>query len=249
MLSLGKIAALEEAHLLAAHVAMTFGEHDSAQALFLNSSQPLGALHMRKALLHWEDALALARTLAPSELPAISRELGAQCEMRGEFEAALRLYEDTRALNANPSANPSPSCNPSAAAGAAAAAAELERLSYAGTARCLLRMGELAKGVQLAVDSGEPGLCRECASILEAMKQWADAALLFEKVGTAACVWARRKHHAAGAFGALDAPRAREAALGPLGLARPSWVARCWVARAARCACGPRGLQRSGARA
>lgn len=59
---------------------------------------------------------------------------------------------------------------------------ELDKLSHAGTARCLVRMGEVSRGVALASDSGDPLLCRECAIILEGMKQWTDAALLFEKV-------------------------------------------------------------------
>lgn len=55
-------------------------------------ARPAGARReMRRTLLHWEDALTLARTLAPAEVPAISRELGAQCEVRGEYEQALAM--------------------------------------------------------------------------------------------------------------------------------------------------------------
>jgi len=202
VLSLQKVALLEDAKLLSAYVAMSFGEFDAAQEAFLASTQPLGALEMRKTLLHWEDALKLAGTLAPHELPAISRELGAQFEVRADFSSALGMYDKARTGDES---------------------AELDKLAYAGTARCLLRLGEIPRGVQLAAGSNDAGLCRECAQILEAMKQWQDASMLYEKAGLpdrAAAIYIKMKNWvAAGALMSqitnaklqLDYARAKEA--------------------------------------
>jgi len=51
----------------AGHVALVFDDYTSAQQLFLASSRPVAALEMRRDLLHWEQALKLAQTLAPEQ--------------------------------------------------------------------------------------------------------------------------------------------------------------------------------------
>ena len=58
---------------------------------------------------------------------------------------------------------------------------ELQALSVAGIARTLLRMGEVRHGMRLALQSNDLRLCRDCGVILEGMKQYSDAAALFEK--------------------------------------------------------------------
>lgn len=52
---------------------------------------------MRRDLLHWEDALQLARNLAPKEIPFICREYAMEMECTGDYVNALMHYE--RALN------------------------------------------------------------------------------------------------------------------------------------------------------
>lgn len=52
---------------------------------------------MRRDLLHWEDALQLARNLAPKEIPFICREYAIEMEYTGDYINALMHYE--RALN------------------------------------------------------------------------------------------------------------------------------------------------------
>lgn len=68
----------------------------------------------------------------------------------------------------------------------AAAAADLESrraVCLAGVARCTLRSGDLRRGLRLARDAGSPQLFRECASILEGMKQPGEAAAMYELGG------------------------------------------------------------------
>jgi WD repeat-containing protein 19 len=52
-------------------------------------------------------------------------------------------------------------------------------MANGGIARMTLRLGDLAKGRALALDSGDKMLIKECAAILEQMKQLNDAAELY----------------------------------------------------------------------
>ena len=79
-------------HQQTGHVALVFDDYTSAQQLFLSSSRPVAALEMRRDLLHWEQALKLAKTLAPEQVPHISREFAQQLEFRGEHEQALAMH-------------------------------------------------------------------------------------------------------------------------------------------------------------
>ncbi|CAM9457863.1 unnamed protein product [Phaeothamnion confervicola] len=60
---------------------------------------------------------------------------------------------------------------------------QLRRTCVAGVARCVLRLGDLRRGVRLARETDSPQLCRECAAILEEMRQPAEAAAMFELGG------------------------------------------------------------------
>ena len=51
----------------------------------------------------------------------------------------------------------------------------------AGIARTTLRLGDLRRGMRLAQESNDKQLCRECGAILESMKQFTDAAQLYER--------------------------------------------------------------------
>ena len=66
--SLEEFRDLEDKKLLAGHVCMILGEYDQAQALYLQSGTPTEALHMRRDLLHWDQALRLATKLAPDQI-------------------------------------------------------------------------------------------------------------------------------------------------------------------------------------
>ncbi|KAK3240077.1 hypothetical protein CYMTET_50059, partial [Cymbomonas tetramitiformis] len=58
-----------------------------------------------------------------------------------------------------------------------------DHLCHAGIARTTLHLGDIRRGRQLALDSDNLLLCRECAAILESMNQLQDAAELFERGG------------------------------------------------------------------
>lgn len=50
------------------------------QEWYLKSSHPMAALEMQRDLLHWEEALQLASSLAPSQIPFLAREFAQQLE-------------------------------------------------------------------------------------------------------------------------------------------------------------------------
>lgn len=58
------------------------------------SSRPITALEMHRDLLHWDQALKLALTLAPAQVPELSLEYGKQLEFRGDYGAALVKYQE-----------------------------------------------------------------------------------------------------------------------------------------------------------
>ncbi|XP_020625534.1 WD repeat-containing protein 19-like [Orbicella faveolata] len=72
---------------------MFLEEYNTAQDLFLGSAFPLAALEMRRDLLHWDQALELAKNLAPEQIPYISREYAQQLEFTGDYSNALLHYE------------------------------------------------------------------------------------------------------------------------------------------------------------
>ena len=54
---------------------------------------------MRRDLLQWEDALKLAKVLAPEEISYISREYGQQLEFTCDYMNALNHYEKVLLLS------------------------------------------------------------------------------------------------------------------------------------------------------
>jgi WD repeat-containing protein 19 len=164
VLALQDILHVEDKHLLAGHCCMLLGDYDKAQKLFLSSSDAIAALHMRRDLLHWDQALKLARNLAPEQIPIICREYAQQLEVKGEYQVSLENYE--RALSAKVEDH---------------LRAQHERQARAGIARMKLRLGDLVTGKQLAMESNDKILMKECAAILESMKQYPDAAEMFVK--------------------------------------------------------------------
>lgn len=112
---------------------------------------------MRKDLMQWDQALKLAQTLDPSQVPALSVEYAKQLEFKGENGQSLSMYQSAMA-----------SLDALAREGAPAEQiAALRNSCLAGLARTTLRSGDLRRGVQLANESNDKTLCRECAGILE----------------------------------------------------------------------------------
>jgi WD repeat-containing protein 19 len=70
----------------------------------------------------------------------------------------------------------------------------LKRTIVAGLSRTLLRMGDISKGMRLIANVTDPNFLQECATILEGLKQYSEAASLLEKIGkwnNAAQVWVK----------------------------------------------------------
>ncbi len=201
--ALEKIRHLEDKHLLAGHISLLNEQYSQAQNLFLSSSQPSAALDMRKSLLQWDHALKLAKKYRKDEVPLICREYAAQLEVKGDYEAALALYEKGLALGrpgyggsngvdddlaiGDEDGGRGDNANASDRSGSIglrlgmddAAVESHVRICKSGVARMTLRIGNLNQGRALAIDSGDKFLMRECATILEQMKQFQEAADMY----------------------------------------------------------------------
>ncbi|XP_072170705.1 WD repeat-containing protein 19-like [Diadema setosum] len=176
VLSLQKILGIDDRNLLAGHLAMYQEDFNLAQDLFLASSRPISALEMRRDLLHWDQALKLAKTLAPEQIPYISKEYAQQLEFTGDYPNALVHYEKgiTRQENR-----------------------DHDETCAAGVARMSIRVGDIRRGVSMAMKMNIRAVKRDCAAILESMKQYSESAQLYERGGypdKAASVYIRCKN-------------------------------------------------------
>lgn len=190
-LALSKLLEVEELNVLAAQVHILLGNYDEAQRRFLQSSQPSGALAMRADLMQWDVALQLAQQLKPSDIPIICKQHAASLEFQCEYRHALQMYEK---------------------ADAAASDEELKRVCAYGMARMHMRCGNLAQGLKIADRCGSKSLFRECAAILESMKQWNESGLMYEKatmLDKAAQIYMAAKNYAevAKLMAGLDSPK------------------------------------------
>ncbi|ESO89539.1 hypothetical protein LOTGIDRAFT_218902 [Lottia gigantea] len=179
--SLMRIRYMEDKNQLSGYIGMFLGEFNQAQDLFLASGYPLGALEMRRDLHHWDSALQLAKVLAPEQIPYISREYAQQLEFTGDYMNALSHYEKgvTKVERER----------------------EHDEVCAAGIARMSIRMGDIRRqvllGVAMAMKMPSKSLKKECAGILESMKQWSEAAMLYEQghfYDKAASVYIRSKN-------------------------------------------------------
>ncbi|XP_033222946.1 WD repeat-containing protein 19 isoform X2 [Belonocnema kinseyi] len=165
--ALQKLENIDELTLLSGHICILLNHYDQAEKLFLRSSQPVEALYLRRDLMQWVQALNLAENLKPAEIPFIAREYAQQLEFTGNYPKALVNYErgmlDVSSSLASQHPNHRAQC-------------------LAGIARMSIRCGDSRKGVNIAMDNDSSrSLRKECAEILESMKQFNEAALLYEK--------------------------------------------------------------------
>ncbi|XP_026990682.2 WD repeat-containing protein 19 [Tachysurus fulvidraco] len=177
VLSLEKIKGIEEKNLLAGHLAMFCNDYNRAQELYLSSSYPMAALEMRRDLQHWDSALQLAKRLHPDEIPFISKEYAIQLEFVGDYTNALAHYEK----------------------GITGGNKEHDESCMAGVARMSIRMGDIRRGANQAIKHPSRTLKKDCGAILESMKQYSEAAQLYEKgqyYDKAASVYIRCKNWA-----------------------------------------------------
>ncbi|XP_051820903.1 WD repeat-containing protein 19 [Antechinus flavipes] len=179
VMSLEQVKGIEDHNLLAGHLAMFSNNFSLAQDLYLSSIYPFAALEMRQDLQHWDSALQLAKRLAPEQIPFISKEYAVQLEFTGDYVNALAHYEkgitgDDKHL-------------------------EHDEACLAGVAQMSIRMGDIRRGVNQAVKHPSRLLKRDCGAILENMKQFSEAAQLYEKgqyYDKAASVYIRCKNWA-----------------------------------------------------
>ncbi|CAG0921516.1 unnamed protein product [Notodromas monacha] len=146
--------------LMAGHLCMALNEYDKAQEWYLKSGTPVCALEMRRDLLHWDQALQLANKLAPAQIPAISREYAQQLEFTGDYPQALVHYE--KAIGSDTSVPVSGEDSGD----------EHQFACRAGIARTCIRCGDLRRGVQIAGNIDSKAVKKDCAEILESMKNW-----------------------------------------------------------------------------
>ncbi|KAL6032112.1 hypothetical protein STEG23_011067, partial [Scotinomys teguina] len=177
VMSLEQIKGVEDYNLLAGHLAMFTNDFNLAQDLYLASNCPVAALEMRRDLQHWDSALQLAKRLAPDQIPFISKEYAIQLEFTGDYVNALAHYEK----------------------GITGDNKEHDEVCLAGVAQMSIRMGDIRRGVNLALKHPSRVLKKDCGAILENMKQFSEAAQLYEKgqyYDKAASVYIRCKNWA-----------------------------------------------------
>jgi WD repeat-containing protein 19 len=92
VLALQQLIYIEDKLLLSGHINLLCGEYTKAQHFFLQSTQPITALTMRRDLLQWDHAMKLAATLAPDQIPFICREYAQSLEVKGDHQQALTMY-------------------------------------------------------------------------------------------------------------------------------------------------------------
>ncbi|CAB4023346.1 WD repeat-containing 19-like, partial [Paramuricea clavata] len=177
VLSLDEIQDVEDKNLLSGYIAMFMENYNLAQELFMASTNPSAALEMRRDLLNWDQALELAKSLAPDQIPFISREYAQQLEFTGDYGNALLHYE--KGITKLPEEQ------------------DHDDACLGGVARMSIRMGDIRRGVGLATNSSSRQLKKECASILENIKQYGESAVLYEKAeywDKAAAVYIKTKN-------------------------------------------------------
>ena len=91
--SLLELQNIEDRKVLAGEMAVLCDQFDDAQELFLESTKPHRALDMRRDLLQWNQALQLAKSLSPEQVPYVSKEYAQQLEFNGDWSNALMNYE------------------------------------------------------------------------------------------------------------------------------------------------------------
>eukprot|EP00442_Polarella_glacialis_P052045 CAMPEP_0115153154 /NCGR_PEP_ID=MMETSP0227-20121206/66564_1 /TAXON_ID=89957 /ORGANISM="Polarella glacialis, Strain CCMP 1383" /LENGTH=1373 /DNA_ID=CAMNT_0002563853 /DNA_START=51 /DNA_END=4172 /DNA_ORIENTATION=- len=165
VLFLDRIQTVEDKQLLSGHVAGLLGHFPKAREYFLQSCCPEAALDMHCDFLQWDQALALAQTLAPQRLPDIYLKSALQLEGKGEHQQALTHYEQAT-RDAIPGSRP-----------------EHEQQCKAGIAKTSIRLGDLPRGMKVAIELKDPLVSKDCAQVLAKMKQYVEAAQLYEAAG------------------------------------------------------------------
>lgn len=78
--ALKAISSIEDINFISGFCALLLGETDKAKTCFAKSINPVEALDLCRDLLQWEQAISLADSLAPEQIPLIAREYAHQLE-------------------------------------------------------------------------------------------------------------------------------------------------------------------------
>ncbi|CAG7728859.1 unnamed protein product [Allacma fusca] len=162
--TLDKVSQEEDRSLAFGHVAAILEEYDLAEKYFLESSNRIEALNLRRDLQEWDIALQLAHKMAPNEVPVISKEFALNEEFTGDYIHALQLFEQAHST-------------------AIKFGVKEEKFLIScesGLARCYIRCGQVKRGVDMAIDSNSLPLIKQCAELLESSRHYEEAANLYE---------------------------------------------------------------------
>jgi len=175
VISLKRLQKVEDLGLLKGHICTLFKDFEAAQRHFTSSkSRPVTALEMRRDLLQWDQALKLANHLAPDQIPSICREYAQQLEFKGEYQMALQMYQQAVSQTMG-GFDDQPSTSHVTDSGGSHL-----RVCKAGIARMTLRTGHMQRGLALVRQSRDKELIKSCGAILEAMRQYSEAAELYK---------------------------------------------------------------------
>ena len=78
--ALQEIKYIEDMNMLCGFCALLLQRAEEAKTFFAKSANPQEALELCRDLLQWEQAMVLAQTLSPEQVPFIAREYAQQLE-------------------------------------------------------------------------------------------------------------------------------------------------------------------------
>lgn len=169
VMALEDIQYVEDLNLLSGYCAMLLGEIELAKTLFTKSYNPKEALELCRDLLQWEQAMALASSLAPEEVPYIAKEYAQQLEYTSNYQEALFNYEKAMKFVSN-DYDFDPELR-----------AQHEATCKAGIARTSIKSGDYRRGMQMALELGNKELLKECGEALATTGHTIEAAQIMEK--------------------------------------------------------------------
>lgn len=164
VLALEEIQYVEDSNLLMGHCALLLDDMETAKNFFARSFNPKEALNLCRDLLQWEQALALAATLAPDQVAFIAREYAQQLEFSGNYSEALMHYEKARRIGQD---DPKMETH--------------QKLCKMGIARTSIWNGSYRQGIEMAVELNEKKIYQECGEALIATNHISEAAAMMEK--------------------------------------------------------------------
>jgi WD repeat-containing protein 19 len=168
VITLDALQNCEDRLLLGGHMSMIFGDFDTAQDLFLQSSEPTAALDMRRDLMQWEQSLSLAAKLSPMDVTVIAREYASRLESDGKTTDALTMYEKALETSNN---------HP----GTDMARESHQIMCSAGITRMTIKMGDVTRGMKMLHNVDDSKLLNDCAAILETIKMYLESGTLYER--------------------------------------------------------------------